>query len=55
MLDKKEQRIISISLNSLNKLNILKELEQKEYEKEIKRESQLLVSASKVSALIDTL
>jgi hypothetical protein len=32
-LDNKKQKIIIINLNSFNKLNILKELEQKEYKK----------------------
>jgi hypothetical protein len=39
MLDKKEQRIISASLNSLDKLDILEELEQKKHKEEIRRES----------------
>jgi hypothetical protein len=38
MLDKKEQRMISASLNFFDKLNILEELEQKEYKKETRRE-----------------
>jgi hypothetical protein len=36
VLDKKKQRMISASLNSLNKLDILKELEQKKHEKKKK-------------------
>jgi hypothetical protein len=38
MFDKKKQRIISASLNSLDKLDILEELEQKKHEEKIKQE-----------------
>jgi hypothetical protein len=39
MLNKKKQKIISASLNSLNKLDILEELEQKKHKEEIRQES----------------
>jgi hypothetical protein len=38
MLDKKKQKIISASLNSLDKLNIFKKLEQKKHEEKTKQE-----------------
>jgi hypothetical protein len=52
--NKKKQRIISASLNSFDKLDILEELEQKEYKKKTRQESQLLVSTSKISVPINT-
>jgi hypothetical protein len=45
--------MITASLNSLDKLDALEELEQKEHEKEIKREPQLPVSTSEISAPAD--
>jgi hypothetical protein len=39
MLDKKEQRIISVNLNSFNKLDIFEESERKEYKEKTRRES----------------
>jgi hypothetical protein len=46
--------MISAGLNSLNKLNTLEELERKEYKEKTRRESQLLVSTSELSAPADT-
>jgi hypothetical protein len=54
MLDKKEQRIISANLNFLDKLDTLEELEQKEYKEKTRREPQLLVSTSEISAPTNT-
>jgi hypothetical protein len=45
--------MISASLNYLDKLDILEELEQKEYKNKIKQEPQLFVSTSEISAPID--
>jgi hypothetical protein len=45
--------MISVSLNSFDKLDILKELEQKEYKEKTRQGLQLFVSASEISAPID--
>jgi hypothetical protein len=42
MFNKKKQRIISVSLNSLNKLDIFEELEQKEHKKKQNKSSSYL-------------
>jgi hypothetical protein len=48
--------MISAGLNSLDELDALEELERKEHEEEeTRRESQLPVFTSEVSALADTL
>jgi hypothetical protein len=46
--------MIAASLNSLDKLDILEELEQKKHEEKTRQEPQLFVSISKVSAPTDT-
>jgi hypothetical protein len=46
--------MIATSLNSLNKLDILEELEQKKHEEKIRQELQLLVSISEISVSTNT-
>jgi hypothetical protein len=54
ILEKHEEKIIRASLNSLDKLDELETRKQKKHKKETRRESQLPVSASEISAPTDT-
>jgi hypothetical protein len=45
--------MITASLNSFDKLDTLEELEQKKYKEKTRREPQLFVSTSKISASAD--
>jgi hypothetical protein len=47
--------MILTGLNSINKLNELEACKQKKYKKETRREPQLPISSSEVSAPTDTL
>jgi hypothetical protein len=54
ILEKHKEKIIRISLNSLDELDKLEVYKQKDHKKKTRQESQLLVSTSKISALADT-
>jgi hypothetical protein len=54
-LEKREEKIIRVSLNSLDEFNELETREQKKHKEETKREALLPVSAGKTLALANSL